>query len=231
MRGAKGEEQRGAAAEQLMEEEAEEVERARSQQQRDSIDGDGVQMEEEDIEFGGGGQDVDFGDAGEEEEETPFDIQDDFGQVEYKADDLDEGSVASDRSDRSSFSLGAVNDLEKELYQVDDDEDKPRQELGDELVSHTTKWHKHTVRVFGMLKRNMKSRNADEADAEEEEKQAQLSYNKLSQGCSRRTASGVFFEMLQLKTWDFVELSQDKSYGDITITPGLRFDEPPPSSS
>jgi len=82
-----------------------------------------------------------------------------------------------------------------------------------------------------MLKRNMKSHNADEDDAEEMDKQAQLSYNKLSSGCSRRTAAGVFFEMLQLKTWDFVELNQDKSYGDITITPGIRFDEAPPSSS
>jgi hypothetical protein len=229
MKGAKGEEQRGAAAEKLMEEEAEaeDVERARAD--RESVDGEGVQMEEEDVDFGAGGQDVDFGEE-MPEMETPFDIQDDFGQVEYKADDLDEGSVASDRSDRSSFSLGAVNDLEKELYQVDDDDDQPRQEVGDELVSHTSKWHKHTVRVFGMLKRNMKSHNADEDDEEENEKQAQLSYNKLSAGCSRRTAAGVFFEMLQLKTWDFVELNQDKSYGDIAITPGIRFDEAPPSS-
>lgn len=229
MRGAKGKEQRGVAAEELMEEEAEEVERARAA--RDSVDGEGVHMEEEDIEFGAAEQDVDFGAAEMPEMETPFDVQDDFGQAEYKADDLDEGSVASDASERSSFSLGAVNDLEKEFTLGPDDEDAPRQELGDELVSHTSKWHKHTVRVFGMLKRNMKSHNADEDDAEEMDKQAQLSYNKLSSGCSRRTAAGVFFEMLQLKTWDFVELNQDKSYGDITITPGIRFDEAPPSSS
>lgn len=233
MRGAKGVEQRGAAAEQIMEEEAEaeEVERARSRQERESIDRGGVQMEEEEVDFGAAGQDVDFGAAEREETGTPFEVKDDFGQVEYKPDDIDEGSVASDRSERSSFSLGAVNDLEKELYQVDDADDQPRQEVGDELVSHTSKWHKHTIRVFGMLKRNMRSHNADEDDAEEMEKQVQLSYNKLSAGCSRRTAAGVFFEMLQLKTWDYVELNQDKSYGDIVITPGIRFDEPPPSSS
>jgi cohesin complex subunit SCC1 len=232
MRGAKGIEQRGAAAEEIMEEEAEteEVERARSQQQRESIEGEGVQMEEEEVDFGVAEQDVDFGAVETEEMETPFEVKDDFGQVEYKPDEIDEGSVASERSESSTFSLGAVNDLEKELYQVDDD-DQPRQEVGDELVSHTSKWHKHTVRVFGMLKRNLKSHNADEDDAEEMEKQDQLSYNKLSAGCSRRTAAGVFFEMLQLKTWDYVELNQDKSYGDIVITPGIRFDEPPPSSS
>ena len=31
------------------------------------------------------------------------------------------------------------------------------------------------------------------------------------------------------KTWDFVELDQDESYGDITIAPGLKFNEDPPS--
>lgn len=77
-----------------------------------------------------------------------------------------------------------------------------------------------------MLKRNMKSGDADDDDElDGEEKPTELSYNKLSAGCSRRTAAGVFFEMLQLKTWDFVELNQEKSYGDIIVTPGSRFDE------
>jgi cohesin complex subunit SCC1 len=166
---------------------------------------------------------------GEDDEyETPFDIQDEFGSAEYKNDNLEDEDELSVQSDRSSFSLGAVNDLEKELYQIGDEGeeggDQPRQVLGDELVSHTSKWHKHTIRVLGMLKCNMN--NEDEPDEE-----PKLSYNKLSSGCSRRTAAGVFFEILQLKTWDFVELNQEKSYGDISITPGLRFDEPPPSAS
>mmetsp|Transcript_40513 Transcript_40513/g.73007 ORF Transcript_40513/g.73007 Transcript_40513/m.73007 type:complete len:788 (+) Transcript_40513:331-2694(+) len=250
MRGKRGEEQRGAVAEKLMEEEAvneaeeeeeedvEGVEKVRAEQQQDSMDGHDVNIS--DVEFGGGDHDIDFGEDEEkqnEEMETPFDIQDEFGTVEYKNDDLveEEEDEVSVQSDRSSFSLGAVNDLEKELYDVggedNEDGDDPRQTLGDELVSHTSKWHKHTVRVHSMLKRNMQSRNPDELDEEEMEKPAQLGYNKLSAGCSRRTAAGVFFEMLQLKTWDFVELNQDKSYGDIMITPGLRFDEPPPAAS
>ena len=44
-----------------------------------------------------------------------------------------------------------------------------------------------------------------------------ISYNNLSKGASRRTAAGVFFELLQLKTWDFIELDQDKSYGDVKV--------------
>lgn len=272
MRGERGQEQRGAVAEKLMEEEAaekeptpppaadeasaaeeapaaeeedEDVEKARSQQVRDSMDGHDVNMEDE-VEFGGGDNDIDFGEEEEQKQavedadlETPFDIQDEFGSVEYKNDDLVEDDELSVHSDRSSFSLGAVNDLEKELYEVGGEEKEggdPRQEAGDELVSHTSKWHKHTVRVLGMLQRNMKSANADaegKVDGldDDEEKPSQLSYNKLSAGCSRRTAAGVFFEMLQLKTWDFVDLNQDKSYGDITVAPGLRFDEAPPSAS
>mmetsp|Transcript_13225 Transcript_13225/g.25249 ORF Transcript_13225/g.25249 Transcript_13225/m.25249 type:complete len:790 (+) Transcript_13225:144-2513(+) len=263
MRGERGEEQRGAVAEKLMEEEAageeagaeaalqaeaevaleEEgsIEKARAEQAGDSMDGHDVNMEEDDVQFGGGDHDIDFGDDEDQKQnddmETPFDIQDDFVTAEFKNDDLAEENEddASVQSDRSTFSLGAVNDLEKELYDMGtegkEDDDDPRQTVGDELVSHTSKWHKHTVRVLGMLKRNMQSRHADELDQEEMNKPTQLGYNKLSAGCSRRTGAGVFFEMLQLKTWDFVELNQDQSYGDIKITPGLRFDEPPPSSS
>eukprot|EP00578_Thalassiosira_sp_NH16_P031121 CAMPEP_0181077668 /NCGR_PEP_ID=MMETSP1071-20121207/1072_1 /TAXON_ID=35127 /ORGANISM="Thalassiosira sp., Strain NH16" /LENGTH=782 /DNA_ID=CAMNT_0023158925 /DNA_START=332 /DNA_END=2681 /DNA_ORIENTATION=+ len=255
MRGKRGEEQRGAVAEKLMEEEAaqaakddeategdeeeaaEDVEKARSQQVRDSLDGHDVNMEEDAIEFGGGDNGMLFEEEQKQEDdvagdlETPFDIQDE-DQVEYENADLAEEEEISVHSDRSSFSLGAVNDLEKELYDVgEEDKGEDRQAQGDELVSHTSKWHKHTVRVLGMLKRNMQSHFVDEEDDEKLEKSTQLSYSKLSAGCSRRTASGVFFEMLQLKTWDFVELNQDKSYGDITIAPGLRFDEPPPSAS
>eukprot|EP00957_Ditylum_brightwellii_P122917 9371618-Ditylum_brightwellii.AAC.1 len=61
----------------------------------------------------------------------------------------------------------------------------------------------------------MLKRNLTEGAEEEGDKVASLSYNSLSKGCSRRTAVGVFFEMLQLKTWDFIELDQAESYGDI----------------
>jgi len=124
--------------------------------------------------------------------------------------------------DGSVFSLGAVNDIEQDL------QDQPRQEQGDELISSTTKWHKHTVKVLTMLQNNMTS--GEENEDEGEEKATQLSYDKLSYGISRRTACGVFFELLQLKTWDFIDLDQDKSYADIKITPGLRFDEHAPTN-
>ena len=266
MRGARGREQRGAAAERVMEDEARrqleeedgEVERARSQQQGEEEEGE--PREDDELDFGGGGDDfnIDEDRAAEDDLETPFDVKDEFGTVEYKNDDLADDDDLSQRSDGSNFSLGAVNDLEKEIYDVDSDgeeDSEERQALGEE-AAHTHKWHKHTVRVFGILKRQMRSEDDEEgADEEGQEKPTELSYNKLSSGCSRRTAAGVFFEMLQLKTWDFVEvreslfvlaptfdiericstscfaiqLDQEKDYGDITVRPGARFAEDPPN--
>lgn len=130
----------------------------------------------------------------------------------------------SDDISESEFSLGAVNDMEDEFAPSKESEEyAPRQEQGEELVGSQSKWHKHTVKVLTMLKRNL-------GDAQKQGQQT-LSYDKLSHGCSRRTASGVFFELLQLKTWDFVEVDQETAFGDIRISSGNRFAEEPPSSS
>ena len=118
----------------------------------------------------------------------------------------------------SGLSLGLVNDFED---MVDENED--RQQAGDQEVSSTSKWHKHTVKVFLVLKRAM---SPDDPNLPNH-----LSYDKLSKGVTRRTAAGVFFELLQLKTWDFIELEQDESYGDIQIAPGVKFQEDPPTAS
>lgn len=120
------------------------------------------------------------------------------------------GPAGSQRSRESALSLGLVNDLEDQI--IGDETDEPRQLAGDELVSSSSKWHKHTVKVYSLLKRSM-------AGPEDEEgpKPDHLSFDSLSRGSSRRTAAGVFFELLQLKTWDFIELDQDESYGDIKV--------------
>lgn len=46
-----------------------------------------------------------------------------------------------------------------------------------------------------------------------------LQYNAMTAGKSRRTAAACLFEMLVLKTKDFIEVKQDKPFGDITVTP------------
>ena len=119
----------------------------------------------------------------------------------------------------SVFSLGATNALEDEFG----DEDEERQ-----TVEETTAtWHKNTVRVFEVLKNKMAPKDEDDASVVD-----QVSYNELTQGVTRRTAAGVFFEILQLKTLNFVELHQDEpmNFGDIRISPGVKFLEEPPTS-
>jgi hypothetical protein len=123
---------------------------------------------------------------------------------------------ASQRSRQSILSLGIANDLENDI--VGDDEEDPRQEAGDSAVSSMGKWHKHTVKVYSMLKDNMAAPGEGQDEAGDEPKPERLSYEKLSTGCSRRTAAGVFFELLQLKTWDYIDLDQDESYGDIKVS-------------
>ena len=97
------------------------------------------------------------------------------------------------------FALGAINELQEEEEVVD---------------AKGNKFHPHTVKVLSMLRSNM---------SEVEEKN--LSFDKLSVGCSRRTAAGVFFELLLLKTLDYVDLNQTIAYGDIAISEGVKFAE------
>lgn len=114
--------------------------------------------------------------------------------------------------------------------EIEDEEDTPRQGGGDSLVSSNSKWHKHTISVFNMLKKNIASENVDDQNSVGEPKTTELSYTKLSRGVDRRTAAGVFLELLQLKTWDYIELNQNESYGDIRISAGIKFSENPPSN-
>ena len=47
----------------------------------------------------------------------------------------------------------------------------------------------------------------------------ELSYNDLTRNKSRRTAAACLFELLVLKTKDYVEIVQDAPFADITVTP------------
>ena len=91
------------------------------------------------------------------------------------------------------------------------------------------------MKVLTMLQQNIRGGIPDEEeeakdyDEEKPEKPTELYFNAMSKNCSRRTAAGVFFELLQLKTWDFVELDQDEPYGDFAISAGSRFQEAPPN--
>jgi cohesin complex subunit SCC1 len=112
---------------------------------------------------------------------------------------------------------------------ADDNDDR-------DALTTTSKWHKNTLKVYEVLQRNLSAAGGEQHTATEEEeegttvKPAQVSYNALSEGVSRRTAAGFFFELLQLKTLDYIELNQTEAYGDIVIAAGPKFTENPPVS-
>ena len=130
----------------------------------------------------------------------------------------------------SIFSLGATNEMDIgggvdfDTSAADDEKDY------DANITTTSKWHKNTVKVFQVLKKNLLSPDGDSNYDDDMPKKEFVSYNSLSDGVSRRTAAGFFFELLQLKTLNYIELNQSDSYGDITISAGVKFTESPPSN-
>ena len=156
----------------------------------------------------------------DEEEEMDVPIPD-FG------DDDDETAALKRTSDAAHdefLDLGMVNDMvldSEDEATNSDEEDEQRQALG-ENASSSTKWHKHTVRVYKHLQKSL-NHNDHEKDS--------VDFSQLTKHVvSRRNASSIFFEMLQLKTWDFIELQQDESYGNIAISAGVRFGEDAPNN-
>jgi len=214
------------------EDEEEEVEIGRQADGRESLATDRLSMDVSEQPYSEMYQDP--GQLGQQPDDDDMADLPDFEEQPVNLEEMDTGfgddmagMASPTRSDISvsEFSLGAVNDMEDDFGKAEEAETgeyDPRQEQGDELVTSSSKWHKHTIKVLSMLKYNL-----NEAEKKGE---ATLSYDKLSHGCSRRTASGVFFELLQLKTWDFVEVDQEHAFGDIRISSGNRFSEEPPSS-
>ena len=74
----------------------------------------------------------------------------------------------------------------------------------------TAEWSSRTAMVFDVLQDQLKEHDS-------------VSFNAISNGISRRTAAACFLEILQLKTWDFVDVSQDKPFSDIAINATAKF--------
>jgi cohesin complex subunit SCC1 len=134
-------------------------------------------------------------------------------------------SVSTDFSGNGSFlanagkfQLGAVNDI-----QADEDAMSSNGYASEEEASSSVaQWHPHTKKVMTMLESEFDSKD-------------QVSYNDVcgvtkGNKVGRRTAAGVFFELLQLKTWDYIEVEQESSYDNIVVSKGDRFDEGIPSA-
>ena len=177
----------------------------------------------------------------EDEDEEPIDFPVPFDDEEDSNDEpIEDGALPLLDSDDDEFAqgqrrytefseMGLVNELNLQSDDEDDD-DENREAIGDQSSSNN-KWHKHTVKVLQLLQRRMRPIEEQPPDDDDDDRETSLQFQQLSQHCTRRTAASVFFEMLQLKTWDFIELDQPEPYGDIDITPGVRFQEAPPNNN
>ncbi|GAB9471029.1 hypothetical protein Gpo141_00008255 [Globisporangium polare] len=106
--------------------------------------------------------------------------------------------------------LAAVNDLQGNL-----DETMDGQEASFTTAQH--KWHPHTVKVMKVLRTSLQDKT-------------EVTYKQLTKNMqSRRTAAALFFELLQLKTLDYVDVEQSRPYGDIKIAKAARFSETIPA--
>jgi cohesin complex subunit SCC1 len=127
-------------------------------------------------------------------------------------------------ADAGRFELGAVNDISADVDRTQDDDDA-KSAAGDDDGAEprsAAHWHPHTKKVMAMLETQF-------------EASEHASYNAISgvtrgNKVGRRTAAGVFFELLQLKTWDYIEVGQDGAYGDIDVSKGRKFASGAPGS-
>ncbi|CAK4570169.1 unnamed protein product [Aphanomyces euteiches] len=121
--------------------------------------------------------------------------------LDVEADELEreEDEEAVDLGLDLDLTLAPVNDIQANLANQE------------ESVSTTTnatehKWHPHTVKVLKVLRKSLEDKET-------------VSFNALAKTTrSRRTAAALFFEMLQLKTLDIIQVEQPKAYGNIHIT-------------
>jgi hypothetical protein len=198
------------------------VEQVRRNQEVDEEDDDQSDQEvpvtDADISEKCKAEDFDVPQMDDEEEDEPADAP--------VVDSDEEEELVKAEDDVDDLNLGLVNDMAMDS----DDEDEDRQTLGD-VPEATAKWHKHTVRVYKHLKKCMRDPSASvENDEEDHDLPPQVQFFDIIKNVkTRHNAATVFFEILQLKTWDFIEVDQNDPFGDITISPSVRFGEDPPN--
>ncbi|RLN88906.1 hypothetical protein BBJ28_00002215 [Nothophytophthora sp. Chile5] len=106
--------------------------------------------------------------------------------------------------------LGAVNDLRGNT-------DNPVEADHTDASTTQHKWHPHTVKVMKVLRKSLHNKE-------------EVTYKQLTRKTQdRRTAAALFFELLQLKTLDYVDVGQSEPYADIKISKAARFSETIPA--
>jgi cohesin complex subunit SCC1 len=93
---------------------------------------------------------------------------------------------------------------------------------GDEAGGEaTTQWHPNTMRMCKLLR----TRIAAAAKEKPHERPPTVAFSQVTRNARRTKAANLFWEVLQLKTWDFIEVDQEHAYDDVQITAAARFHE------
>ena len=145
-------------------------------------------------------QDMDFEMQEPETAYNPFELEEDGTGTGGGRNSLD-----------SEFSLGAVNS---------------------NTGAGSTEWHPHTTKVLSVIheafEKQQDTSKVHDDDGNEDDNEntyPSLSYMRLTKGTSRHTAIGVFFELLQLKSLDYIEVQHTAGpYSDVKIQKGPKFD-------
>lgn len=132
----------------------------------------------------------------------PMDDQETVGNVSYLSEDINIETP-------DELSLASVNDFHSDHVTLSHDDTSQH------------KWHPHTVKVLGLLRKTLS-----------ESKTEETTFSAITHAAkTRRTAAACFFELLQLKTLDFIQLDQHEAYGEIAVAKGMRFEDPVPTLS
>jgi len=143
------------------------------------------------------------------------DEEDGFAPLQGDEDD-DEGDHSRDRGARDRDGAEAGMDLDDDRSPADDDEDEGV-ERGAEPEASDKDWHERTLRMMQFCQQNLQ-----ESDS--------FTYQDLAARSRRRIVASLFFEILQLKTWDRIHLHQDEPYSSIAVSRGPKFDDPIPNA-
>jgi len=176
-------------------------------------------------------------------ESTPeigrFNISSTQNQLDNYDDELPPPPIPLNEDNESSAAntpIEAINDLDEfmpppPLAFGDDSpkssyapasQDIPPENQEDDAVSSTTpierEWHPNTVKVAQLLRDALTDKNQS------------ISLNALTAEADKTTTVGIFVELLHLKSWDFIQLTQNKPRADITISPASYFHDPIPDN-
>eukprot|EP00742_Colponemidia_sp_Colp-10_P004357 GILJ01004649.1.p1 GENE.GILJ01004649.1~~GILJ01004649.1.p1 ORF type:complete len:570 (-),score=150.44 GILJ01004649.1:162-1871(-) len=107
---------------------------------------------------------------------------------------------------------------EEEEEQGGEEEEATAETSSSNVVSNVP-WSQRSAKMLQLLQSELKGKTKT------------LSLNSLTAGKDRKTAAGSFFELLVLKTRDFIDVEQREPFGDIKIKKTAKFFQEPPTIS